>query len=449
VAADDRSFHGPRARIALAALAAALWAGVARAAAPASDAPSTAAPGRVARLADILDQARERNPMLRAARERTHALEAVPPQAAAYDDPTLSWEAWNFPESLRIDRADNNIFRLSQKLPFPGKRRLAGEVAAREADRAGFEADAVELDVVTAVKRAYYDLWESVRRREVLERERNLLERFSRVAEQKYGLSEATQGDVLKSQVELTHVVNEIVKEKLATDTARSELNALLSVAPDSDPGTPEDPPAPRVELDPDELVATALAKRPEIAERGAAIARDETAVELARKNYLPDFEVSVGRFVNYGANDGFGAMASVTLPFVNREKYDAGVAEARARVRAEESERRSLEDRLRREVRQGVLRVRTAALQHDLFLHTHIPQTEQALRAAEAGYESGETSFLDVIDTLRRIESVHLEHIAAQADFERSFADLERVVGAEIPRARAGARTRDGEHRD
>ena len=40
------------------------------------------------------------------------------------------------PDSLRVDQAENNIFRLSQKMPFPGKRTLAGTVAEHTADAA-------------------------------------------------------------------------------------------------------------------------------------------------------------------------------------------------------------------------------------------------------------------------------------------------------------------------
>ena len=87
------------------------------------------------RLADVVEQARQSNPQIRASRERAGALAAVPRRAAALDDPTVSYELWNAPD-FRPDRADNNIIRLSQKLPFPGKRALAGTMAEDEAEAA-------------------------------------------------------------------------------------------------------------------------------------------------------------------------------------------------------------------------------------------------------------------------------------------------------------------------
>ena len=435
--------RGTASTLAIAVLGALLGAPVAPAAARAKDSTKLAP----LHLDALLVEVKERNPELQAARSRSRAMAAVPPQVAALDDPTLSYEAWNIPDSLRIDRADNNIFRLAQKFPFPGKRRLAGEMAAHEAERSRYEASGVELDVLAAVKIAYDDLWQAHERLGVFEREKKLLERFAHATEQKYSVGEVSQADVLRAHVELTHVINQVQTEPLAIAAAEAELNTLLSRPPGDPLGTPAGLREPRLPFSPEALFETALAKRPELHAQQESIAREESAEELARKNYYPDFELSFGRFVNYGESDGFGAMASVTLPFANASKYEAGVEEARARLAAARSERRRFEDRARRDVQQAFLKARAALLQYELFSATHVPQAEQALRVAEGAYEAGQLGFLDLVDTLRRLESVHLEHISAQADFERAYAELERVVGTELPRPEAAPTSKVPSH--
>src|SRR4030095_3188766 len=116
--------------------------------------------GDVLRLDEVLALAREANPESGGARWRAGAAEAGPTQARAWDDPVLSWEAWNAPENMNVARAENNIFRLTQKIPFPGKRRLAAESAGEEARAMAHGADAVVLEVEVAVKRAYWSLWQ-------------------------------------------------------------------------------------------------------------------------------------------------------------------------------------------------------------------------------------------------------------------------------------------------
>jgi outer membrane protein, heavy metal efflux system len=381
------------------------------------------------RLADAIAEARARNPALAAAHARATAAAAVPTRVRALDDPTFSYELWNAPD-FRPDRADNNIFRLGQKLPFPGKRALAGDVAARDADVAGADVAGAELELDASVRRAFYDLWGAHELEDVYGRERAIVERLAHVAEQKYAVGEVAQSDVLRAQVELTRVVTRHSTQALAIDAARAELNALLSRDPDEPLGAPEAPPAPRLAADAATLAQTALASRPEIRSSEAAVAREEAAVRLARRQYYPDVELNVGRFVNPGRRDGFGAMATVTIPIAYKGKYDAGVAEAEARLASARAELRRVQDAVRRDVTQAFVRARTALVQRNLLVSTHLPQAEQSLRVAESGYQTGAVDFLALTDTARTVESAHVEHVMAEVEFEKASADLDRAVG-------------------
>jgi cobalt-zinc-cadmium efflux system outer membrane protein len=129
--------------------------------------------------------------------------------------------------------------------------------------------------------------------------------------------------------------------------------------------------------------------------------------------------------------------MASVSIPLAYRSKYDAGLAEARSRQTAAEAELRRTQDRVRREVKQAVLLARAALLERDLLVTTHIPQAQQALRATESAYEAGTADVLALTDTVRAIEATHLEHVEAEGEFEKAYADLERAVGARLARNR------------
>lgn len=388
------------------------------------------------RLADLIEEARRNNPEIRAARERANASAAIPARVSAYDDPTFSYEAWNAPNTLRVDQADNNIFRLSQKIPFPGKRTLDGQMAESDAEVARHEADMMELDVIAAVKRAYYELWTLQQNLLTYSRDKALVQRLAHIAEQRYATSEAPQADVLRAQLEVTHMVTRVATETLAIEAARAELSALLSRGADEIVGTPTETIEPKLADTPAHLVELALQRRPELAAQTATIARAERGIARAQRDYFPDFEFSVGRFINYRQNDGFGAMASVSLPFVFTGKYDAAVAEDTARLAAAKTDLRRLQDRIRREVEVAFFRTQTAMLQHDLLAHTHIPQAEQTLRVTESAYASGTVDFTALMESVRAIEASHLEHIEAAGAFEKAYADLERAVGGGLPQA-------------
>jgi outer membrane protein, heavy metal efflux system len=395
------------------------------------------------RLDDVLAIARAENPEISAARARARAAKEMPAQARAWDDPVVSWEAWNAPNNLNVAHADNNIFRVAQRFPFPGKRRLAGESAADDARAAALGADAVVLDVEAAVKRAYWSLWQAHERLAVYERQRVLAERFEKTAVQRYAIGAVPQSDVLRAQVELTHAITDVQSGSLAIDTARAALNALLSRPPGDPLGVPEEPRVPELPPSANALIEAALARRPELSAQDATIAGQQHAVALARKAYLPDFEVSVGRFVNFDARDGFGAMASVTLPIANKGKYDAAISQANARVAVAEADRRRLADAVRRDVEQAWLRVRTATLRHDLFARTHLPQAEQAIQVTESAYAAGSVDLLALLDTVRGLQQVHLDHIDSQAEIAGAWTDLERAVGGPLPDAGAAQEVR------
>lgn len=392
------------------------------------------------RLDDVVAIALRDNPAIAGAGQRAEALGARPAQVSALDDPTLSWEAWDIPESLRVDAAENNIFRLNQKLPFPGKRRLAGEAASHEAEAAGEDVRTTRLEVRAAVTSAYADLWLAGERARIITRDRVLFERSARTAESQYAIGQTAQADVLRAQVELTHSVIEERTAGLAIEAARAELNALLSRTPDAPLGDPEPPLVQRIDTPLPALIERALASRPELAGQRAMIDRETSGVALAELGYWPDFEVSVGRFLNYGRSDGFGAMASVTLPFAHLDKYRAAVGEARVRVHGAETALRSLQDGVRRDVAQAYAKAKTAALEYELARTTHVPHAEQAVQTSEAAYASGSVDFASLLDALRTMQDIHLQHAEAAADYLRARAMLERAVGGPLDAAGEGS---------
>src|SRR5919106_1868678 len=356
-------------------------------------------------------------------------------QASAYEDPTASWEAWNAPEDFRVDEAGNNIFKLSQKIPFPGKLRLKGEMASKEAERMEAELRATEIDTVAQLKKAYYDLWLVYRNLEVYRRDQELVAQFARIAEQKYAVGQVSQPDVLRAQVELTRLINRLTTETLGLGKAQARLNALLSRPPEVPLGRPQNPSPPGVPYTMAELEELTLRNRPELLAQARGLEKEGLALALARKAYYPDFEVFISRFENFGQRNGFGIGVSASIPLAFKYKYDAAVGEATANFQAAQSELGRLQDLALFEVKQALVEAQTALEQLNLFLYTHIPQAEQALAASQIGYQTGVIDFLSLIDSVRVIEQVHLEHFIAAANFEKAWAELERAVGQELPR--------------
>ena len=123
------------------------------------------------RLNDLVQEALQNNPEIQAATQRLEAAKAVIPQVQTLPDPKVNLE-------YRDVESRETMYGASQEFPFPGKLRLKGEVASREAERAEQEYQAVRLKVVAALKEAYYDLHFVHKSIEVVEKNKDLLRHF-------------------------------------------------------------------------------------------------------------------------------------------------------------------------------------------------------------------------------------------------------------------------------
>ena len=97
-------------------------------------------------------------------------------------------------------------FMGSQELPWPGKRRLRGDVAVLEADAVEQQLERVRLGVAADVKRAYYGLVLSRELLELVREQEQLWKQIEGVARARYAVGQGAQPDVLRVQIEVTRV---------------------------------------------------------------------------------------------------------------------------------------------------------------------------------------------------------------------------------------------------
>lgn len=386
-------------------------------------------------LETVLHYAREHNPAIQTARERWRAAQSISPQAGAYDDPVITWDSWNTPENFRVDGADNNIIKISQKIPFPGKLLLKNAIAEKDARRQQAEWRTTTLEIETQLKKAYYDLWGARQNLQIHARDKELAAQAAAIATQKYAVGQGAQVDVLRSQLEQTALSIRLTAATLTLSEAQARLNLLLDRAPEASLGVPQAPPPVAVVPSLQDIVELLDDTHPELATRRSAIERANLTLSLAQKAYYPDFEVALGRFMNFGRRDGFGLTLSATIPLAFRQKYDAGVAEAAATLRASQYDFSQQRNLIILASKQALAAAELARAQLSILLSTHLPQAEQTTAAVLIGYQTGSNDFSSLLDTLRAVEQAHLDHIAAAVNFEKAWADLERAMGRTMPR--------------
>ncbi|MBA5867541.1 MAG: hypothetical protein GDA67_12695 [Nitrospira sp. CR1.3] len=386
-------------------------------------------------LSGLITEALARNPEIQAARQQWEAASKRVPQARSLEDPTLSVQWWNAPESFNLGRAENTIIGLSQKFPFPGKLALKEEVANRSAHMTEQALRAKERDLIGRVKQAYYDLFLAHKAIQIHHEQIDLLKQFLEIAVAKFRTGKGSQVDVLKAQVELSTLYQRLPVLEQQRDTAQAKVNTLVDRDPRFPLGPPQEPRDQRFDKELEELYQTAVTARPELKAGELAVQRNEGARALAQRQYYPDLHLAFQRFQNFNANDGFGAVVSVNVPFAfwTKPKYDAAVQEASAAVAAARADLHTVENLTRFQIRDLLAKVRASWEVAVLYRTTVLPQAEQGVEAARAGYRTGRTSFLDLIDADRALREFQLAYWRALVDRESRVAELEQVVGTEL----------------
>jgi len=376
-----------------------------------------------------------RNPELVAARKQWDAASQRITQARSLDDPTLSVQLWNVPQTFNVTQTQNSIFGLSQNLPFPGKLALKGDVASRSAEMTEQAVRGKERELVARLKQTYYDLFLAQKAIQIHHEQVELIRQFVEIANAKFRTGKGAQTDVLKAQVELSLLFQQLPVLEQRRETAEAMLNTLLDRDPASPLGLAQAPSQLPLERPIDDLHRLALHDRPELKAAELAVQRNEQSRALAQRQYYPDFNVAFQRFQNFQANDGFGAYVAMSLPFAfwTKPKYDAGVQEAAAAVSAARAQQHTLENLTRFQINDLLARLRAANQVATLYRTTILPQAGLSLEAARAGYRAGKAGFLDLIEAQRAWREFQLEYFKALVDGQHRQAELEQVVGIDL----------------
>lgn len=415
------------------------------------------------------------NPAIRAAQERLSAARARVGPAGLLADPTLMLGIQNLPlgrmpsaaaghgsapSSSGPDPMTMKMIGVGQALPYPGKLSLSRRAAAREADAAAAALSVARWQVTTDVRRAYYDLVFLDKALEIVDRNHRVLVDFVSITEARYGVGTAGQQDVLKSRVEVTRLAESAVALKEQRRASLARLNALLdrpTAAPVIAERLPEriaraavadtvsrirfvsadlgaraaDSPLPPLA----ELQERAVRESPMLREHEAMIAAQAARLELARKGFLPDFDISL----QYGQRTGFpdmvSAIVSIPLPVQKGRKQDALVADARAQLAALQAEHHARQNELRAEVASLYSDLERQRAQLALYVKAIIPQGRASLASATSSYQVGRVEFLTVLENQATLFNYETEYFRTLTDFAATLADLERILGEEILR--------------
>jgi len=388
-------------------------------------------------LNSIIEEALDRNPGVIAAREEWKGAEAKITAARNLPDPQFSIGYEEIPEeSFSPGDAEMKMYIVSQMIPFPGKLTLKTRISGKDALMAQEQYETRRNEIIEKVKSAYYALFFVHKSIEINKENKELIQNFARIAESKYSVGTAAQHDVLKAQVELLLIIDDLITledEKLPAAVAT--LNTLLNRRPGSLLVKPEDFEVPTLDKNLEQLQQIALNSHPVLEYARCVKEKSEVALALAKMGYLPDFVVKLKQEemrMAMGTETSRGIAISATIPLWFW-KQNSGVKEKRAYKRAAESYYQEMKNLVLLNIQTTLADFKTSGRRVNLFKTSIIPQTEQTLKSATIAYQTGKIDFLTLINSERMLRNARLKYFKVLTKHGTNFAHLERAVGVRL----------------
>jgi outer membrane protein TolC len=399
------------------------------------------------KLSDLIEEAVSKNPDIIAAKSKWEVTRERPLQAGSLDDPMIGLGIINLPTnnfSFRTEDMTQKEISITQRFPYPGKRSLRVEAAEKEAEAGLWDYEEIKIKISRDLKAAYHELAFVNKAIGVTEKNREILKLLNKIAETKYSLGEGIQLDLLKSQVDLSKMLGELITLNQTKRSLKSRLNTLLQRPPFAPLGEPEEMALVKISSEPEELLKEAEEKRPMLQSAKRMIEKNKAGLRAAEKDYYPDFEVKF----SYGQRDDgpngrrsdmVSAMVGFNIPFWYKSKQAKRVSESQKEIQSAQDQYHALANEIRYLVSEKLTEIERTEEQIVLLKTGIIPQATLALDSALQAYRVNKVDYLTLLDNLMTLFRYEIQFYRLLADQRKSVVEIEGALGRSLPEEKKG----------
>ena len=389
-------------------------------------------------LGAVYGAVRDRNPKAAAARSLAEAFDARVPAAGLLPDPGVQVGFMNYelPSLRPMNTLGMVQLQVMQMLPLGGKLPLSSRIASHQAAAQGARAADVSWEIRTRAAMAFYELFAAEQGIEIATGTRRLVQDVAHIAQSMYEVGEGNQADVLRAQVEIARMTEEIARMDAMRSAAAAKLNALMDRPAASPVDTAALPRFPAAAPSIDSLVAMALRARPMIRAGEEDVAAADAMARRARRELIPDLVVGV-QYAQRGGEMGTERMGSLMLgasiPVFAGRRQLKWRDEADAMRAMSAADLAYMKADTRGRIGEVTAMLHRARRLTELYTTTVVPQAEAAVTSAIAAYRVGRIDFMTVLDNRMTVNRYRQELVTLRADEGRAWAELEMLAGREL----------------
>lgn len=387
----------------------------------------------------------DNNPNLAQMKARYEAMKNIPSQVGTLPDPMLTLGAINFPTDS-FDRTQEGMTQLqigfSQAFPFPGKLSLKEDVAEFEAKAAFYDVTEMRLLLTKNVSNKWWQLFYLDRAIETVDKNQALLKQFIEVAKTKYTTGKGLQQDVLLSQLELSKLINQKIQIVALKENQVIQLNILMDIAPRSAINLPQqlDSNKPHL-LSEESLYQLAIKSRPLLQKHRQLISAANSRLDLAERDYYPDFNVGITYGDRSGQNpismggdraDLFSIKLGIKIPLYASSKQSYKVKQRISEQYKSKFAYLDETNQVKADIANNMTDYRRAIQQRSLFETGILPQARQTVQSMLAGYQVSEVDFLNLVRSQVTLFNYELQFWQSVSQSNQALASLQASIGKE-----------------
>ena len=361
-------------------------------------------------------------------------------QVSYLDDMLLQYSAFTNDITLTGSTQKHNR-SASSGFPFPALRALKASIINQSVEVARLKLKQTVQNVITQTRLAYYQLQFSQHDIELTQQMGKLLHSLKQELTNDYSVNAAKLGDILQIDIEMAENKNDVQLAKDKQQAQQARLNALLNLPThfrlnQLDPLKPLSLSANHLSL-----IQTAQKKRIEIATLNAELEKMQRVIRLSERRFYPDFDAGYSRFQN-SMSKQVGSNAK-RAAFSNRPKItanikggnffatnDAYLRETKDKVTALQAKIKALKTQTADDLQQATTRYQSQQRNYVLYQDKILPKALSALEIAKNNFETGEGSFMGIMQAQEAIFRYRLLSFKAIKDMNMMVAKIQRIMG-------------------
>ena len=392
-------------------------------------------------LSSLISFALANNPEIKASAARWQMFSSRIAMARSLEDPMLMLKIQNGvvtePFNFRKEAMTAKVIGITQQIPYWGKRELKEEIAKMDAESYRWTVEERKLELTRMVKETWYQLFYIDKSLAIIDKNIRILDDFVTLAEIKYSVSQGTQTDILKAQVQRSRMLDMRITLEQQRKTSQANLNTVLFRSPETPVGNIDDFVITPVSHSANDLQQMAYDNRPMFKSLEALVRKGEAGLKLSEKEFYPDFNISLEYMQRDPAmgNEGLD-MYSLGVTFnlpVQREKRHAAVAESNAGIAMATEELNNLKSSINFGVSDQLAQLERRRKLVELYKGGIILQAEQSLESTVINYRVNKVDFLTLLDSQMTLFNYERELYESQAEYMMQLARLEALVGVEL----------------